>query len=132
MHTQSLFMPFYAYQSVLCLSANDQKWGILCLSACKHLLMIVGPKTPLLMLIRQAIDQLMLVKVWKKLQIDFSWNNVFFATVCPDRCFSPPKQTMYLLTLGRLGQKQSPLQCGWYFITPSRATCRLTIFLKRH
>jgi hypothetical protein len=56
-------MPFYACQGVLCLSANDQKWGILCLSACERLFMIVKPKAPLLMLIKQAIDQLMLVKV---------------------------------------------------------------------
>ena len=58
-----LIRAFYAYQSVLCLSANDQKWGILCLSACERLFMIVRPKAPLLMLIKQAIDQLMLVKV---------------------------------------------------------------------
>jgi hypothetical protein len=56
-------MPFYyAYQrflclserfmSVLCLSANDQKWGILCFSASECLFMIVGPIVRRLMLVR--------------------------------------------------------------------------------
>jgi hypothetical protein len=71
-------MPFYACQGVLCLSANDQKWGILCLSARERLFMIVGPKAPLFMLIKLAIAQLMLVRVWKKIEIIFSPNNVFF------------------------------------------------------
>jgi hypothetical protein len=67
------FMPFYAYQSflclselfmsVLCLSANKQNWGILCLSARECLFMIVGPKVVRLMLIRPTNAHLMLVGV---------------------------------------------------------------------
>ncbi len=38
--------------SVLCLSANDQKWGILCFSASECLFMIVGPIVRRLMLVR--------------------------------------------------------------------------------
>jgi hypothetical protein len=51
--------------------------------------MIVGPKAPLLMLIRLAIGQLMLVGVWKKIEIDFSRNNVFFCDGLSGSIFFP-------------------------------------------
>ena len=102
-HGRHFFMPFYAYQcflclserftSILCLSANDQKWGILCLSASECLFMIVGPIVVRLMLIRAAIGHLMLVRVWKITEIDLSQNDGFFASVCPDRFF-PTKSNM--------------------------------------
>ena len=95
-------MPFYAYQSVLCLSerfmsvlclsANDQKWGILCLTASECLFMIVGPIVVGLMLIKPAIAHLMPVRVWKIIEIDLSRNDGFFALVCPDRFFSRQNQ----------------------------------------
>jgi hypothetical protein len=66
------------FMSVLCLSANDQKWGILCLSASECLFMIVGPIVGRLMLIRPAIAHLMPVRVWKIIEIDLSRNDRFF------------------------------------------------------
>jgi hypothetical protein len=51
--------------------------------------MIVRPKAPLLMLIRLAIGQLMLVGVWKKIEIDFSRNNVFFGDGLSGSIFVP-------------------------------------------
>ena len=87
-HGRHFFMPFYAYQcflclserfmSVLCLSANDQKWGILCLSASKCLFMIVGPIVVRLMLIRLAFAHLMPIRVWNIIEIDLSRNDGFF------------------------------------------------------
>jgi len=81
-------MPFYAYQcflclserftSILCLSANNKKCGILCLSASECFFMIVGPIVVRLMLIRLAFAHLMPIRVWKITEIDLSRNNGFF------------------------------------------------------
>jgi len=62
-HTQSLFYAFLCLSGRFMLISQRPKLGILCLSACERLFMIVRQKAPLLMLIKQAIDQLMLVKV---------------------------------------------------------------------
>ncbi len=84
----------------LCLSANEQKWGILCLSASECLFMIVGPIVAHLMLIRPAIAHLMLVRVWKIIEINLSRNDVFFLcrSVQIEKVF-PLKSICFLLIL---------------------------------